>query len=119
VLECEDVLDVFALLLTISSRWAQADAVMHALAVVGDNWEIFANALDPTPPFPTLRPRLQLAGVLLLMSLASLFVRATWIYRGVTFLLGVAFFTDPIIRRGIDLLNRNLPMWRRYLELRT
>lgn len=38
--------------------------------------------------------------------------------KGVTFGIGFGFFGDPIISRGLDLLNRNFPNWQKLLELR-
>jgi len=38
--------------------------------------------------------------------------------KGVTFSIGFGFFGDPIISRGLDLLNRKFPNWQKLLELR-
>jgi hypothetical protein len=38
--------------------------------------------------------------------------------KGVTFGIGFGFFGDPIITRGLDLLNRKFPNWQKLLELR-
>ena len=35
-----------------------------------------------------------------------------------TFLLGAVFFGDPILTRGLDWLNRTIPNWASYLDLR-
>ena len=32
--------------------------------------------------------------------------------------VGLGFFSDPLIWRGLDLLNRKIPDWQKYLELR-
>ena len=31
--------------------------------------------------------------------------------------VGFGFFGDPLIWRGLDLLNRKVPNWQKYLEL--
>lgn len=38
--------------------------------------------------------------------------------KGVTFGVGFGFFGDPVIKRGVDLLNRKFPHWEKLLELR-
>lgn len=38
--------------------------------------------------------------------------------KGVTFGIGFGFFGDPIIQRGLDLMNRKFPNWQKLLELR-
>jgi hypothetical protein len=38
--------------------------------------------------------------------------------KGLTFGVGFGFFGDPIITRGLDLLNRKIPNWQKLLELR-
>ena len=76
------------------------------------------SALSPTPPFPQETPRLRLAGVLVpvlavsLLTTSAMFMKAT--YAGV----GFGFFGDPLIWRGLDFLNKKIPNWQKYLELR-
>lgn len=38
--------------------------------------------------------------------------------KGLTFGVGFGFFGDPIISRGLDLLNRNFPNWLEYIDPR-
>jgi hypothetical protein len=38
--------------------------------------------------------------------------------KGVTFGIGFGFFGDPVISRGLELLNRKFPNWQKLLELR-
>lgn len=38
--------------------------------------------------------------------------------KGVTFGVGFGFFGDPVIQRGLELLNRKFPNWQKLLELR-
>jgi hypothetical protein len=52
------------------------------------------------------------------MFLMSLFVTSYMFMKGVTFGIGFGFFGDPIISRGVELLNRKFPNWMKLLELR-
>lgn len=40
------------------------------------------------------------------------------VVKGTTFLAGVGFFGDPITRRAFELLNKKVPNWQKYLEVR-
>jgi hypothetical protein len=101
-----------------TAMWTKMRPIMHALSDVTDGWERFANALSPTAPFPKNTHRLRLAGLVLPMLLVSLFVTSYMFMKGVTFGVGFGFFGDPIISRGIVLLNQKFPNWQKLLELR-
>jgi hypothetical protein len=97
--------------------WNKMKPIMHALADVADTWERFGNALSPTPPFPKNLYRIRLA----LASSPLLFILFTSSYmftKGVTFAVGFGFFGDPVITRGLALLERRFPNWQKLLELR-
>lgn len=79
---------------------------------------MYNSALSPTAPFPRNTHRLRLAGLVLPMLLASLFVTSYMFMKGVTFGIGFGFFGDPVISRGIVLLNQKFPNWQKLLELR-
>ncbi|KAK6543625.1 hypothetical protein TWF694_000367 [Orbilia ellipsospora] len=100
------------------AMWSKMRPLMHALESVADTWERFGNALSPTPPFPQRAPRVRLAGILAPALLGSLFVTSYMVIKGVGFGVGFAFFGQPIIDRGIKLLNREFPHWQKLLELR-
>lgn len=96
---------------------------MHILNNVCDDYERFCNALSPTPPFSRWIPRYRLAGAILPVLLASFYVNETMIYKGSTFGMGFALFGQPLIDRVkfpavIAWLDRNVPHWKQYLELR-
>jgi hypothetical protein len=74
--------------------------------------------LNPTPPFPTNKYHLRLAVAITPLVLASLFVSSYMFMKGVTFGVGFGFFGDPVIQRGLALLNREFPHWQKLLELR-
>ncbi|KAM0335032.1 hypothetical protein ACHAQA_000066 [Verticillium albo-atrum] len=98
--------------------WDKARPVMHGIADFVDTYERFGNALSPTAPFHTHRPRLILAGVILPLFLASLLVTPHMAAKGFGFLVGFSFFGDPAIQRGVALIERKIPNWQHYIELR-
>ncbi|KAK5447851.1 hypothetical protein LTS15_009350 [Exophiala xenobiotica] len=97
--------------------WTKMRPAMHAIGDIADGWERFANALSPTPPFEQNK-RLQLGAIFVPILLLSLFVKAQWVVRGTEFITGFAFFSDPLMQRGIQLLNEKIPDWPKYLEIR-
>jgi hypothetical protein len=74
--------------------------------------------LEPTPPFPKNKYHYRLAGVVAPLLLISLFVTSYMFMKGLTFGVGFGFFGDPVISRGLELLNRKFPKWQQLLELR-
>jgi hypothetical protein len=78
----------------------------------------YHSALDPTSPFPREPYRLRIAGLVVPLLLASIFVTSYMFMKGVTFGIGFGFFGDPITSRGLELLNRKFPNWQKLLELR-
>lgn len=98
--------------------WGQARPVMHGLADFVDTWERFGNMLSPSAPFPRRRPRLVLASCVLPVLLGGLFVSSYVFLKAIGFGVGFAFFGDPVIARGMEMLNRKCPRWTTYIELR-
>ncbi|TGZ81705.1 hypothetical protein EX30DRAFT_395486 [Ascodesmis nigricans] len=98
--------------------WEGVRPAMHAIGDIADMWERVSNALSPTRPFPQHRSRLKLAGVLTPVLLISLFLSPYMVIKGTTFILGVAFFGDPLFIRGYHWLNANIPNWMDYLDIR-
>ncbi|KAJ9253027.1 hypothetical protein DTO207G8_4328 [Paecilomyces variotii] len=97
--------------------WEKVRPVMRILNDVCDTWEKFENALSPKPPFSKYAP-LRLAGVLLPAFLGSLVTPCYVFVKMSTFFVGFGFFGDPIIRRGMTMLNHRFPHWEKLLELR-
>ncbi|SNX82582.1 uncharacterized protein MEPE_01288 [Melanopsichium pennsylvanicum] len=96
---------------------------MHILNNICDDYERFGNALSPTPPFSRWAPRTRLAGAIVPVLLASFYVNETMIYKGSTFGMGFALFGQPLIDRVkfpqvVAWLDKNIPDWKKYLELR-
>ncbi|KAK5989347.1 hypothetical protein PT974_10865 [Cladobotryum mycophilum] len=98
--------------------WSKAGPAMHLISELVDTWERFGNALNPTPPFHTHRPRYILATCLLPMMLGSFFVSSYMAMKGLGFAVGFAFFGDPIITPTVGLLNRTYPRWQKFVEIR-
>jgi len=101
-----------------TAMWTKMRPIMHGIADVTDTWERFANALSPTPPFPHDAHRLRLAGLVIPMLFTSMFVSSYMFMKGATFGAGFGFFGDPVISRGLELLNRKFPNWKKLLEIR-
>ena len=101
-----------------AAMWSKTRPVMHAIADVADTWERFGNVLHATSPFPHKRPRMKLAACLVPVLLASIFTSPYAFIKINGLLIGFGFFADPVIWRGLDLLNRKIPNWQKYLELR-
>ena len=98
--------------------WKRMRPIMHVIGDIADGWERFANALSPTKPFPQEKPRLVLAGVVAPMLAVSLLTSSANFMKMVTGGVGFGFFGDPLIRRGLDFLNKKIPHWQKLLELR-
>ncbi|KAH8099327.1 hypothetical protein BXZ70DRAFT_1065633 [Cristinia sonorae] len=100
------------------AMWNKARPVMQALEDICDGWERWANALSPTPPFPTRAPRMRIAAPLVPLILITYFIKAAIVVRVFSFILGFAFFGQPLITRGFHWLNDRIHNFREYLELR-
>ncbi|KAL6718719.1 hypothetical protein ACLMJK_002953 [Lecanora helva] len=100
------------------AMWLKMRPIMHVIGDIADGWERFGNALSPTPPFPRDTPRLKLAVVLVPAVAVSLLVTSAMFMKGVTAGIGFGFFSDPLIWRGLDFLNKKVPDWQKYLEIR-
>lgn len=75
------------------------------------------SALSPTPPFPRVTPRLRLAAVLVPACLLSACTPIYLFSKLAGFSVGFAFFGDPILRRGLAILNQDFPRWQKIFEL--
>ncbi|TVY71441.1 hypothetical protein LSUE1_G007673 [Lachnellula suecica] len=90
-------------------------ALPHMIGEIVDNWERFANAISPTPPFSHLS-FLRLEGALLPLFLTSLFVPQYLVCKTTGFAIGFILFGDPVISRGLEVLNEKTPNWLEMLE---
>lgn len=89
--------------------------VPHVLGEIADNYERFANAISPTPPFSPYS-YLRIAAVLVPMFLMSFFVDYYMVYKGIGAGIGFVLFGDPILTPATEWLNRNYPQWMEQLE---
>ncbi|KAL4902209.1 hypothetical protein BDW74DRAFT_158802 [Aspergillus multicolor] len=94
-----------------------ADQGMRVMADIIDTWERIANALAPTPPFSMMTPRLRLAAVFGGGLLVSLLTSSYIFMKMATFFVGLGFFGDPLIQRGIQYLDREYPHWKELSQL--
>ena len=100
------------------AMWTKMRPVMCVLSDIADAWERFANLLSPTPPFPKNAARFRLGGILIPLIGVALLTPASIVVKGTTFITGAAFFGDPVMSRGLKLLNETIPNWMEYLDLR-
>ncbi|KAF9886740.1 hypothetical protein FE257_011117 [Aspergillus nanangensis] len=97
---------------------AQAtDKTMAIISDITDIYEKFANIFSPTPPFFLVTPRLRLVGMLTGVSVASMVTSSHVLVKAVAFLVGFAFFGDPIMSRSMAVLNKCVPDWKKHLDL--
>lgn len=80
--------------------------------------DVCHSALSPTPPFPQETPRLKLAGILVPAVAVGLLTTSAMFMKMTSAIFGFGFFGDPLIWRGLDLLNKNFPHWQKLLEIR-
>ena len=116
------------------AMWSQMRPIMHILGDIADGWERFAkydpcirdeyvaltitSALSPTAPFPKQTPKLKLAGLVLPVLLISVLTSSYMFMKMTMFFVGFGFFGDPLIWRGLDILNNRFPHWQKLLEIR-
>ncbi|KAK3385500.1 hypothetical protein B0H63DRAFT_473032 [Podospora didyma] len=98
--------------------WEEALPVLHTMAGISDTYERFGNALSPTYPFSTEKPRRRIVSILVPLILGSYFLTAHMIFKGTGLIVGLLVFGDPIIKWAMDFAGRAYPQWQNYTELR-
>jgi len=78
--------------------WSKMRPLLHNLTLLNDTWERFVNALNPQPPFDSETYRRRIAKAIVPLAVVSIFLTRDAAIRGLTFLIGVGFFGDPILR---------------------
>ncbi len=96
---------------------------MHILNNVCDDYERFANALSPTPPFSRWTPRARLAGAILPVFFGIAVCQRNDDLQGQHLRPGFRVVRPTADRRVkfpavIAWLDRNVPDWKKYVELR-
>lgn len=61
---------------------------------------------------------MRLAAAIIPLFFASMFLTSYMLVKGVGFGVGFGFFGDPVIQRGLAILNTRYPKWQKLLELR-
>ncbi|KAH6693950.1 hypothetical protein F5X68DRAFT_267260 [Plectosphaerella plurivora] len=91
--------------------WSQMRPLMHAICVVSDTWERFANMLDPIPPFTGRNHRLRLVALVAPLIVSFVLVPGYLISKVAGFTIGFGVFGQPLIARiyeGLNLQQYNL-----------
>ncbi|PQE27948.1 Proteasome subunit beta type protein [Rutstroemia sp. NJR-2017a BBW] len=91
------------------------NTIPHIIGEIVDNWERFANAISPTPPFHKMT-FLRINALLAPAFLISLWVNYYMVYKGIGFAIGFGIFGQPILAPSLHWLNRNYPNWMELLE---
>jgi len=81
--------------------WKQMTPLLHMMILISDTWERLSNMLVPTPPFDLENHQRRLAMYITPLVLASVVLSRDAAVKGATLFLGIAFFGDPILTRGI------------------
>lgn len=105
-------------ILQMVGRDLQSTFANWVLEMFGAITDICHSALSPTPPFSQETPRLRLAGVLVPAVAIALLTTSAMFMKMTTAGIGFGFFGDPLIWRGLDLLNKTFPHWQKLLEIR-
>lgn len=74
------------------------------------------SALSPTAPFPQ-KAKYKLAAALLPMLLFSMIITPYMLGKITTFGVGVAFYSQPYISKGLAYLNKNYPNWQEAISI--
>lgn len=93
-------------------------SALHTFPELIDTCERLGNALSPTSPFPTHRPRLIMATCLLPLLMTSFFGSCYGVMKVLGFFAGAIFFGKPIIERGVSIIDYRYPDWRQHTEMR-
>ncbi|PKK48008.1 hypothetical protein CI102_5513 [Trichoderma harzianum] len=93
-------------------------SALHTFPELIDTCERLGNALSPTSPFPTHRPRLIMATCLLPLLMTSFFGSCYGVMKVLGLFTGAIFFGKPIIERGVSIIDYRYPDWRQHIEMR-
>ncbi|PYH45042.1 uncharacterized protein BP01DRAFT_391992 [Aspergillus saccharolyticus JOP 1030-1] len=104
-----------------SMRRAVANYTTQAMHIISDGtdmYEMFSNALSPTPPFSSVTAQIHLVAVLFSICLITRFVSNDFIVGANSFTLGFVFFGGPVLEYSMNYLNKKIPDWKRFLDPR-
>ncbi|KAF5376821.1 hypothetical protein D9757_008892 [Collybiopsis confluens] len=99
--------------------------IQQAIAIntLVDIWEMTGNALTSSLPFKSLPMRVRIASPIAALLLVSFLLPEFWIYKGLTFSVGIALFGQPIFdelghKNLLKYLDSTFPHWRNYFDIR-
>ncbi|GAA5955708.1 hypothetical protein JCM8115_006830 [Rhodotorula mucilaginosa] len=96
-----------------------AKTTQDVLGTIADLAEVFANAITPPKPYPPYHAREALATqVLLPLAIVFAIMPARYWTMLVSFGFGFAFFGQPLIKQGFELLQEKVPDWKEKIDLR-
>ncbi|KAK4702526.1 hypothetical protein P7C70_g3701, partial [Phenoliferia sp. Uapishka_3] len=85
---------------------------MQTSGKLADLWEKWGNALSPCEPFPPDVARIRLVRYLLPVPVAGFLFSPGTLVSAVSFLVGVAFFGEPVFHIVAEILDARMPGWR-------
>ncbi|KIK69892.1 hypothetical protein GYMLUDRAFT_34288 [Collybiopsis luxurians FD-317 M1] len=105
------------------AMWDNITLIVSAINAVIDVWEMFGNALTSSPPFEALPMRVWAVFPFVILLFISLVLPEFWIYKGFTGAIGMALFGQPLFdalsqKNFLKYLDRTIPHWREYLDIR-
>ncbi|GAA5986387.1 hypothetical protein JCM10908_003732 [Rhodotorula pacifica] len=96
-----------------------AKTTQDILGTIADLAEVFANAITPPKPYPIYHAREALATqVLLPLAIIFAIMPARYWSFLASFGFGFAFFGQPLIKQGFELLQEKVPDWKDKIDLR-
>ncbi|CAL3971530.1 unnamed protein product [Diplocarpon coronariae] len=87
----------------------------HVVGEIVDNWERFANAISPIPPFSRYS-YLRIDAVVLPLFLSSFIISSYMAYKGAGLVVGFGIFGDPLLTPSLRWLNQKYPVWAELLQ---
>lgn len=101
----------------VNAIWGGMRPAMRGIEDFCDNYERIANALQPTVPYPQHFARIRLAACIAPLVLVTAFVPVQYLCKGASFAMGLAFFSDPYMKKAWTWFVTNYPDWTEMLKL--
>lgn len=81
-------------------------------------WLSDGSALEPREPFDKMRGKRRIAGMVIPLFAASIFLNPTMVSRMSTLFFGIGFFGQPLISRSMTWMIKNHPHWQDIFEIK-
>jgi hypothetical protein len=101
----------------VNAIWGGMRPAMRGIEDFCDNYERIANALQPTVPYPQHSARIRLAACVAPLILVTAFVPVQYLCKGGSFAMGLAFFSDPYMKKAWTWFVTHYPDWMEMLKL--